>query len=631
MGVAARGASLIRRIDRYELLELVGTGGMSAVYRGRDTVLKREVAVKVLHPHLAARAESRARFSREARAVARLSHPSIVEIFDYSGDEAEESWLVTEFVHGRTLRAFVDEVGLGLPEVGVLLCRALAEALAHAHAAGVIHRDLKPENVMVCEEAGRRAVKLADFGIARIVESDERMTMTGALVGSPNHMAPEIVEGRPADARSDVFSLGTLLYWTCTGRMPFEAPNPTATLRRVIQGDFHEPREASPLVGDGLARLIRSTLQHDPALRPGSAAEVQDALDRLLAEDGLERPAEELQAFLSDPEGYKGSLHHRLVAARLARGEALLRAGDATRALAALDGVLALEPDHSTVLAHLARIGRRDRLLRVVRASAGALAIAALVGAILFVAGRREPAPPLATGPGAPGAAASASPGSPSDPAAPATGPSERPGAPGAELGPAVAPSAPGAAPARVAARVVPADGGPAPGRPPPGPPRAAGAAVELAVQVRPYAAQALLDGVEIARGEQRVLFRLGPGMHRMRVEHPCCEPWEREIDAAEASRLQEIKVPLVPLPGRLRVDGDAQTLVWVDGRMLGTAGDSQREPFRVAVPSGAESPYEGDADLRLDVPGQGPAAARVRVRAGQDITVPAIRRGGAP
>ncbi|HVI92460.1 MAG TPA: serine/threonine-protein kinase, partial [Anaeromyxobacter sp.] len=181
---------------------------MAAVYRGRDTALDREVAVKLLHPHLASAPESRARFSREARAVARLSHPGIVEIYDYAGETAPESYLVTEFVRGRTLRAFAHEVGFGYPEIGALVGRALVDALVHAHSAGVIHRDLKPENVLV-HEGERPALKLADFGIARILASEERMTMTGALVGSPHHMAPEIVEGREADARSDLFSIGT--------------------------------------------------------------------------------------------------------------------------------------------------------------------------------------------------------------------------------------------------------------------------------------------------------------------------------------------------------------------------------------------------------------------------------------
>ncbi|HET7755529.1 MAG TPA: serine/threonine-protein kinase, partial [Anaeromyxobacteraceae bacterium] len=269
----------MRRVDRYELLEEVGSGGMAVVYRGHDVALDREVAVKLLHPHLAARPESRARFAREARAVARLSHPNIVEIWDTAGEAALESYIVTEFVHGRTLRAFAEQIGVGYPEIGVLLVRALADALAHAHAAGVIHRDLKPENVLVSER-GRRAVKLADFGIARILASDERMTLTGALVGSPNHMAPEIVEGREADARSDVFSLGTILYWLATGRLPFAAPNPTATLRRVIDGEYVDPRRASPLISEELARAIDRALATDPARRTGSAAQLRDELDR---------------------------------------------------------------------------------------------------------------------------------------------------------------------------------------------------------------------------------------------------------------------------------------------------------------------------------------------------------------
>ena len=299
---------MIRRVDRYELLEEVGSGGMAVVYRGRDTALDREVAVKLLHPHLAARAESRARFSREARAVARLRHPNIVEIYDYAGDAAVESFLVTEFVHGRTLRAFAEQELRGLPEVGALLARALADALVHAHAAGVIHRDLKPENVLVLESGGPRAVKLVDFGIARIVAADERMTLTGALVGSPNHMAPEIIEGREADARSDVFSLGTILYWLATGQMPFAAANPTATLRRVIEGERDDPRQVSPLVSDPLAAVIDGALQVDPERRLPSAEALRGALDDALTTSGLADATGELEAFLRDPAEYQAAL-----------------------------------------------------------------------------------------------------------------------------------------------------------------------------------------------------------------------------------------------------------------------------------------------------------------------------------
>ncbi|HVP69303.1 MAG TPA: serine/threonine-protein kinase [Anaeromyxobacteraceae bacterium] len=604
----ARDRYLVRRIDRYELIEQVGTGGMSAVYRGRDTVLDREVAVKVLHPHLAARAESRARFSREARAVARLSHPNIVEIYDYSGDDADESWIVTEFVHGRTLRAFAEEVGVGAPEVGALVCRALADALVHAHAAGVIHRDLKPDNVMVSEGEGRRAVKLADFGIARILALGDKMTMTGALVGSPNHMAPEIIEGRDADARSDVFSLGTILYWLTTGALPFDAPNPTATMRRVVDGEYPDPRSSAKALGGDLARIIRRALERDPARRQQSAAELRDELDRALAADGLERPEEELGAFLSDPERFKRELPARLVKARLARGEDCLARGEVTRALDAFDGVLALEPGNPVVLRHLARVARRNRWRRAARVAALAAVAAVAVAAVAVTARRfaHRPAPPPVAAP------TEARP-------EPRTAPP-----PVAEPAPAAAPPAePPPAVAEAPRRVEPTtQRAVAPPRPAP---------VRLAVQVRPYAQRALLDGVEVARGAQRVEFDLGPGKHRLRLEHPCCEPYERSIDAAEAARLGEIRVPLAPRPALLRVEGDAEARVWLDGKLLGTAEDSRRSPFRVPVPAGSETPYEGEAELRIEAPGQAPAVAPLRIRAGQEITVPAVRQEGTP
>jgi tRNA A-37 threonylcarbamoyl transferase component Bud32 len=607
---------LIRRIDRYELLEQVGTGGMSVVYRGRDTALDREVAVKILHPHLATKAESRARFSREARAVARLSHPGIVEIFDYSGDATEESWLVTEFVHGRTLRAFADEVGIPLPECGALVGVALADALVHAHAAGVIHRDLKPENVLIAESGGRPAVKLADFGIARILSQDDRMTMTGALVGSPNHMAPEIVEGAEADERSDVFSLGTILYWLCTGRFPFEAPNPTATLRRLVTGDFVEPRQANPALCEPLARIIRATLAHAPDARPASAGAVRDQLVLALRDDGVDRPDETLMAFLSDPSATAAALRPRLVEVRLRRGEELLARGETALALDAFDGVLALEPRHPAVLRHLEAIARRDRTRRRLRLAAAALGAVTALGlaglAAVHLAGGPGPGAGSASTPGQPGTEASGT----TTGSIPGTGAAAVAGPEGAS---APAASLPVAAPAGAEAR------------PPSDLPRAAArtaaaAVVPFTVHVRPYAQRALLDGVEVAAGQQQVVFSLAPGVHRLRIEHPCCEPFEREIDAATAARTGELRIPLVPRPASLRVSGDPSTRVFLDGKLLGTAGESQREPFRVPVPSDGSSPYEGEGDLRLEPPGRPVAIAPVRIRAGQDITVPVVQ-----
>ncbi len=224
---------------------------MSQVYRAWDRQLDREVAIKVLHPHLASSEDSRRRFSREARAVAKLHHPHIVEIFDFSGD-GDAAYIVTEFIRGTTLQKFSDQVGFGLPQIGALVAHSLCLALEHAHATGVVHRDLKPENVMLGSDG---VLKLMDFGIARFLEQGEKMTMTGAMVGSPAYMAPEIIEGQDAGPKSDLFSLGTLLYWLLTRKLPFDAPNTPALLRKVVDVDYQDPRLLNGAISDVLAAV----------------------------------------------------------------------------------------------------------------------------------------------------------------------------------------------------------------------------------------------------------------------------------------------------------------------------------------------------------------------------------------
>lgn len=576
---------------------------MAVVYRGRDTALDREVAIKVLHPHLAQAAESRARFSREARAVARLAHPSIVEIYDYAGDGAPEAYLVTEFIRGRTLLSFAQEVGFANPEVGLLVGRTLADALAHAHAAGVIHRDLKPENVMV-QEGERPAVKLTDFGIARILASDERMTMTGALVGSPNHMAPEIIEGKEADERSDLFSLGTILYWLATGQLPFAASNPTATLRRAINGEFDDPRDLSARVSGALATLLTRCLSPDPSGRPASAMEVRATLDEILAEVGIDRPDEELASFLADPAAFQAAFPARAVAALIPRGEAALRSRNTARALACFNRVLEIEPGNALVEARLRALSRRRLWRRAAWSVAGAVAAAALVvfsvrwwNGLPAGPGAAAGESAVTSGPGPGGVALASEQPSPAEPESTrGDGGEPRPASGGAVL---------------TAAK---------------GPP------VELLVRVRPYAQRALLDGVEVPSGDQLVRFALSAGRpHAIQIEHACCVPFRREVTAEEAAAQGELRVPLEPKPARLRVEGEPATRILLDGQLVGTAGDSQRTPLPVAIPAGGETPYEASGRIVLEPPSGPPRTVVVKLRAGVDLVVAAPTTEGPP
>src|SRR3954464_3006652 len=370
--VALGGSSL--QLGRYRLDEQVGQGGMAVVWRGFDTELKRTVAVKVLHSHLHARADIRKRFDREAQAVARLHHPHILDVYDFSGLSAQEAYLVTEFIRGSTLRAFGDQQSFDPPDLAAAALLPIAEALEHAHAAGVVHRDLKPENVMVREDG---VVKLTDFGIAAILDPDEKFTATGAILGSPAHLAPETIEGKPADPRSDLFSFGTIFYWLSTGEMPFHAPTPAALLRKILEGNPKDPRLVRPSIGDAQAKLVLRCLERDPVKRPQSARELRECLQTLLADSGITEPLETLARFVKAPAEEGPKVRARIVATCLRRGEADLRAGKTTAALSDFGRVLVLDPSNEEARTLVDRVRRRARVLKLARRVAGAVAVAA--------------------------------------------------------------------------------------------------------------------------------------------------------------------------------------------------------------------------------------------------------------
>jgi eukaryotic-like serine/threonine-protein kinase len=250
--------------DRYEPIEQIGTGGMATVWKARDTLLGRFVAIKRLLPHLAGDPEAAERFEREAQAAARLSHPGIVTVFD-TGEDADGPFIVQELVDGTTLAAHLAQSGALGPQPVIDIVSQVAAALDHAHGLGVIHRDIKPANLII-DPDGR--VRLADFGIARTVDDPATITSSGELVGTITYLAPEILAGQPATPASDIYSLGAVTFELLSGRPPFQAPTPAALFEAVRSGDLPDLHGIAP---DRMSIAVSDAMAKDPVSRPQTA------------------------------------------------------------------------------------------------------------------------------------------------------------------------------------------------------------------------------------------------------------------------------------------------------------------------------------------------------------------------
>jgi len=367
---------------------------MATVYRARDRRLGREVAVKVIHHHLRENVEVAARFVSEARAVAKVKHPNIVEVYDVSDAGEPERYLVQELVRGTTLRQLIAQHGHLPAEIAAAIAFEIACALEHAHGLGVIHRDMKPENVLLElptegqseNEAPLAArVKITDFGIAKLLDV-QGVTSTGQVLGSPAHMAPEQIEGGDVSASADVFGLGVLLYEALVGKLPFDGKNPAQVLRRVLDGTFTPADRARPTVGAGLTAIVGRALARDAADRYQSARAMGDALKEELAELGFSELRREIWAFLRDSAGYQKDYEPRLVAALSKRANEARAAKDYVAAAASFNRALAYRPDDAELLRQVAQIARGERVRRVLTRCALALAIiASVLGVIAAV------------------------------------------------------------------------------------------------------------------------------------------------------------------------------------------------------------------------------------------------------
>jgi len=266
-----------RRIGPYQVGEQIGSGGMGVVYAAEDARLGRRVALKMLPPAFSRDAHARERLSREARAAAALSHPSIATV--YALEEVDgDLFIVTELVRGSTLRTTLGSGPLGGDRLVDVLIQ-IGDALDAAHRQGIVHRDLKPENVLVTAD-GR--VKVVDFGIARsVVPADEKqaaLTLTGSRLGTPGYMAPEQLRGAAVDARVDVFAFGVMAYELATGEHPFGGSDPASLLERLVSDSTPLSRPIEP---PALDAIVRHCLRGDPAGRYPSGLELSEALHAL--------------------------------------------------------------------------------------------------------------------------------------------------------------------------------------------------------------------------------------------------------------------------------------------------------------------------------------------------------------
>ena len=266
--------------ESYELLEKLGSGGMGQVYRARDTRLNRIVAIKALKVDVVCTPEQRRRFLQEAQAASALNHPNIVTIHDMVSESGREL-MVMEYVSGKSLRELIPPYGMTVEEL-IHYGLQLADALMAAHGAGIIHRDLKPGNIMVTE---RGLVKILDFGLAKLPaelaydNSETRadtgpLTVEGTLLGTVAYMSPEQAEGRKVDARSDIFSLGSVLYEMATGQRPFDRGNTVSTLTAVLRDEPKPIAELAPGVPLEIQDIIVKCLRKNPNDRWQSAAEI---------------------------------------------------------------------------------------------------------------------------------------------------------------------------------------------------------------------------------------------------------------------------------------------------------------------------------------------------------------------
>ena len=264
-----------KKLDgRYEILQLIGVGGMANVYKARDVIDERLVAVKILREEYASNEEFVRRFKNESKAIAALNHPNIVKVYDVSFSDKMQS-IVMEYIDGVTLKDYIDQQKIIRWKEAVHFTVQILRALQHAHDKGIVHRDIKPQNIMLLQDG---TIKVMDFGIARFARS-QMATITDKAIGSVHYISPEQARGEKTDEKTDLYSVGVMLFEMLTGKLPFTADSAVSVAIQQIQSKPKRPRELNPSIPEGLEQITMKAMQKDPTKRYQSAAEMLRDID----------------------------------------------------------------------------------------------------------------------------------------------------------------------------------------------------------------------------------------------------------------------------------------------------------------------------------------------------------------
>ena len=348
-----------RTIKDYEIKELIATGGMAAIYKANQVSTGQTVAIKILHGHLAQDKDFITRFEREARAAADLKHENIIEIIDYGHAEGVY-YIAMQFVDGKSLKDLIKSVKFIPHDVALAIVYEICRGIEHAHQKGVVHRDIKPANILIGKTG---TVKITDFGLAQAQDLTS-ITVTGAIVGTPAYMSPEQAAGKRIDIRSDIFSLGVMMYEMLTGTKPFQGESYSSVIHAILTTPAPKPIEANPIVTEEMSAIIEKTIHKDVDKRYQNINQISDDIYAYFKQQNVQVPSKRIAEFIKEPQRTAQNMMQQIKEKCLKRGLYYTTLGNTNidDAIREFVKVRYIDPDDGQANRYLAEFRRKKKV-----------------------------------------------------------------------------------------------------------------------------------------------------------------------------------------------------------------------------------------------------------------------------